>query len=224
MRLDRLISLYLARPFRRIFRADHRRLPILMYHSISDDPELGVGSYFKVCTSPKRFAEHMQWLADWGYQGVTLSEGLAWLKGSDQNSEDKGQPDDSPSHANTITVNGSAQTHNFYVAGDNDWVKFWGSNGRSYVIETFNLGGFCDTVLGLYDTNGTTLMVYNDDDGGGMDSRISWTVPADGYYYIRVRHYSSSAYGLVTNYDLKVNGTIPPEPPDTKMFFPIIRR
>ncbi|MFC2054206.1 M4 family metallopeptidase [Chloroflexota bacterium] len=131
------------------------------------------------------------------------------------------EPDDSPSQANTITVNGSAQTHNFYVAGDNDWVKFWATNGRSYVIETFNLGGFCDTLLFLYDNNGTTLIAYNDDYGGGLGSRISWTAPADGYYYIRVRHYSSSAYGLVTNYDLKVNGTLPP---DTMMFFPIIMR
>ena len=130
-------------------------------------------------------------------------------------------PDDSPSQANTITVNGSAQTHNFYVAGDNDWVKFWAANGRSYVIETFNLGGFCDTLLFLYDTNGTTLMAYNDDYGGGLGSRFSWTAPADGYYYIRVRHYSSSAYGLITNYDLKVNGTMPP---DTMMFLPIIMR
>ncbi|MES1168557.1 MAG: hypothetical protein ABUL61_05255, partial [Oleiharenicola lentus] len=52
-------------------------LPILMYHSISADPEAGVGDYYKVCTSPSRFAEHLQWLADWGYRGVTLSEGLA---------------------------------------------------------------------------------------------------------------------------------------------------
>jgi len=129
--------------------------------------------------------------------------------------------DDSPSQAKTITVNGSAQTHNFYVAGDNDWVKFWGTNGRSYVIETFNLGGFCDTYMYLYGTNATTLMAYNDDYGGGQASRISWTAPADGYYYIRVRHYSSSAHGLITNYDLRVNGTIPP---DTMMFFPIIMR
>jgi peptidoglycan/xylan/chitin deacetylase (PgdA/CDA1 family) len=50
-----------------------------MYHSISDDPEPGVRPYYKVCTSPRRFAEHMQWLADSGYRGVTLSEGLAAL-------------------------------------------------------------------------------------------------------------------------------------------------
>ena len=141
--------------------------------------------------------------------------------GSATGAPDTYEPDDSASQATTITVNGSAQTHNFYVAGDNDWAKFWAANGRSYVIDTFNLGGFSDTLLFLYDTDGTTLIAYNDDYGGGLGSRISWTAPADGYYYIRVRHYSSSAYGLVTNYDLKVNGTIPP---DTRMFFPIIRR
>jgi peptidoglycan/xylan/chitin deacetylase (PgdA/CDA1 family) len=51
-----------------------------MYHSISDDPELGVAPYYRVCTSPRRFAEQIQWLADWGYHGVTLTEGLAWLR------------------------------------------------------------------------------------------------------------------------------------------------
>ncbi len=50
-----------------------------MYHSISEDPELGVSPYYKVCTSPRRFGEHMQWLAEAGYRGVSVSEGLAWL-------------------------------------------------------------------------------------------------------------------------------------------------
>ena len=47
-----------------------------MYHSISDDPEPGVRSYYRVCTSPQRFREQMQWLKDNGCRGVTLSEGL----------------------------------------------------------------------------------------------------------------------------------------------------
>jgi peptidoglycan/xylan/chitin deacetylase (PgdA/CDA1 family) len=50
-----------------------------MYHSISDDPEPGVHPYYKVCTPPRRFAEQMQWLADAGFRGVTLSAGLAAL-------------------------------------------------------------------------------------------------------------------------------------------------
>ncbi len=47
-----------------------------MYHSISDDPEPGVRPYYRVCTSPRRFREQMQWLKDNGYRGVTLSAGL----------------------------------------------------------------------------------------------------------------------------------------------------
>jgi peptidoglycan/xylan/chitin deacetylase (PgdA/CDA1 family) len=80
MRFDRIVTLGLVHTLRR-FRMKSSRpvLPILMYHSISDDPEPGFGPYYKVCTSPRRFSEHLQWLADLGCRGVTLSEGLAWL-------------------------------------------------------------------------------------------------------------------------------------------------
>jgi peptidoglycan/xylan/chitin deacetylase (PgdA/CDA1 family) len=88
MRLDRFITLSMVQPLRRAFTAPKRSdggspldrfLPILMYHSISDDPESGVRPYYRVCTSPRRFREQMQWLNDNGYRGVTLSAGLAWL-------------------------------------------------------------------------------------------------------------------------------------------------
>jgi peptidoglycan/xylan/chitin deacetylase (PgdA/CDA1 family) len=90
MRFDRFITLRMVKPlklFRDSLRSNQpqtphhqRTLPILMYHSISDDPELGLHPYYRVCTSPRRFAEHMHWLADNGWRGVTLSEGLDWLK------------------------------------------------------------------------------------------------------------------------------------------------
>ncbi len=93
MRLDRLITLGLVNPLGRAlgrFSAfdatpvgeQSRTLPVLMYHSISDDTEPAFSPYYKVCTSPARFAEQMRWLAEAGWQGVTLSEGLAWLKGN----------------------------------------------------------------------------------------------------------------------------------------------
>jgi peptidoglycan/xylan/chitin deacetylase (PgdA/CDA1 family) len=89
MRLDRLITLGVVKPVGRAWgrfpalnsgtsRANGT-LPVLMYHSISDDTEPAFSPYYKVCTSPRRFAEHMQWLAEAGWRGVTLSEGLAWL-------------------------------------------------------------------------------------------------------------------------------------------------
>jgi peptidoglycan/xylan/chitin deacetylase (PgdA/CDA1 family) len=89
VRVDRLITLGVVGPIRRTLnhlpgigdrhRGFARTLPILMYHSISDDPETGVHPYYKVCTSPRRFSEQMGWLAATGFRCVTLTEGLAAL-------------------------------------------------------------------------------------------------------------------------------------------------
>ena len=89
MRLDRFLTLNLVQPMRHtlgginalVTRHPSRAtsLPVLMYHSISDDAEPGVRPYYRICTGPKRFREQMRWLKDNGYRGVTLNAGLAWL-------------------------------------------------------------------------------------------------------------------------------------------------
>jgi peptidoglycan/xylan/chitin deacetylase (PgdA/CDA1 family) len=82
MRFDRSLTLRFFRPLQSIgLQTGGLHLPILMYHSISDGPEHGLSPYYKVCTSPRRFAEHMQGLAETGWQGVTLREGLDILAG-----------------------------------------------------------------------------------------------------------------------------------------------
>src|SRR4029077_8679909 len=79
-RFDRLVSLYLSRPLRRAgWIRPGAWLPILMYHSVSSDLEEGVGPYYRLVTSPQRFAEQMQWLADLGYVGLALEDALAML-------------------------------------------------------------------------------------------------------------------------------------------------
>ncbi|MEI6193525.1 MAG: hypothetical protein WCS42_04255, partial [Verrucomicrobiota bacterium] len=68
-RLDRSLTLHF---FQRLGRGGAKdRLPILMYHSISEDPEEEVSPYYRVCTSPQRFRAQMQWLKDNGCCGVT---------------------------------------------------------------------------------------------------------------------------------------------------------
>ena len=79
MRLDRFITLRIVLPLLKLRRSTEPRLPILMYHSISADPESGRSAYYKVCTAPKRFAEQMNLLTENGYEGVTLGTGLEWL-------------------------------------------------------------------------------------------------------------------------------------------------
>jgi peptidoglycan/xylan/chitin deacetylase (PgdA/CDA1 family) len=77
MRLDRIVTLCVARPLAATGLVPRSEaLPILMYHSISDDIEAGVGPYYRVATHPRRFAEQMHWLAELGYQGVSLEEAL----------------------------------------------------------------------------------------------------------------------------------------------------
>ena len=49
-------------------------ISILMYHSISDDPETGVAPYYRLATSPSRFREQMQWLRDGGFDVIDLME------------------------------------------------------------------------------------------------------------------------------------------------------
>jgi peptidoglycan/xylan/chitin deacetylase (PgdA/CDA1 family) len=89
MRLDRFITLKVVHPARQAASwvghsaspesRSSASLPVLMYHSVSDDPEPGVAPYYRVCTSLRRFSEQMQWLEQLGYRGVALSGGLAAL-------------------------------------------------------------------------------------------------------------------------------------------------
>jgi len=123
--------------------------------------------------------------------------------------EDFYEPDDSPAEASWISrESGIPQTHRFCVAGDEDWVWFYPVPEIAYIIETSNLGPDADTVLYLYDVDGSTLLVQDDDSGQGYASRIEWTFPAEGTYYAKVRCYSN-CYGPDTNYDLSVREAVP---------------
>ena len=82
------------------------------------------------------------------------------------------------------TLSGSIET-----GGDQDWFKFQAVAGQKYVIST-TLTGLADSVLALYDRNGTTQLAYNDDIASNNPaSRIQWTAPASGTYFIKVAAY-----------------------------------
>jgi len=122
------------------------------------------------------------------------------------------EPDDNPLLANYISVDGTKQTHNFHVPGDQDWLKFNATSDISYIIETSDLGNESDTYLYLYDTDGTTEIEHDDDSGIGLASKIVWNCSISGTYYIMVRHWSSSAFGPETGYNISV--TVKEAPPN----------
>jgi peptidoglycan/xylan/chitin deacetylase (PgdA/CDA1 family) len=82
MRLDRFLTLRVVQPWQGRTAPADRWLPILMYHRIADDAEPKVPTLRRQCTSAARFRAQMQWLADDGWRGVTVSEALAARPGT----------------------------------------------------------------------------------------------------------------------------------------------
>src|ERR1700674_3464392 len=80
-RLDRLATLYLGHPVARIMGLKSgARVPILMYHSISDNLFAKSQPYYQIDTSPHVFARQMKWLRHNGYRTMDLTEMLAAME------------------------------------------------------------------------------------------------------------------------------------------------
>jgi subtilisin family serine protease len=78
--------------------------------------------------------------------------------------------------------------------GDMDWFKFQAAAGKSYVFNV-QLGTLADSVLYLYGSGGTSQLAFNDDYGSSSASRITWTAPSSGVYYLAVGAYGNSSAG-----------------------------
>lgn len=116
---------------------------------------------------------------------------------------DSFEPDGTPDTAHTIELD-QTQQHNFGGPEDQDWSKFTAVTGKTYVISTLDLANAADTYLYLYDTDGTTLLTANDDDGDSLASRIEWTAPSNGTYYILVKHWNPNVGGCGTVYKVTI--------------------
>lgn len=81
MRADALITLNVVQPVRRLFPPKGRRVPILMYHSISNREESG-HPYFRTVTSQDAFERQMRYLDENGYTAVRIGEALEYLDGT----------------------------------------------------------------------------------------------------------------------------------------------
>jgi len=80
MRLDRLLSIGLFAPLSRFtFPRKRKKIPILMYHSISNDGESGVHPYYSIGTTPEIFTQQMQSLSENGYRAVDIGTALEML-------------------------------------------------------------------------------------------------------------------------------------------------
>jgi peptidoglycan/xylan/chitin deacetylase (PgdA/CDA1 family) len=82
MRLDGYFSSHVVQPLIRSgFLTPDPGIPILMYHSISDNDEDDRGDYYRVCTPPALFREHLQILKEEGFGVVGIGDAIAGLEG-----------------------------------------------------------------------------------------------------------------------------------------------
>ena len=101
-------------------------------------------------------------------------------------------PDDYANRTDTtgaVAVGGST-TGELEHAGDRDWFKVTLEKGKTYRIDLKGKGTGDGTLAdpnigGIFDTNGRLIdATWDDDGGGGKNSRVLFTAEADGVHYI----------------------------------------
>lgn len=111
----------------------------------------------------------------------------------------------------TIAV-GSTIENQIEFVGDHDWYKVTLTAGQKVTIAV-NLGTLEDSYLYLRDASGTEL-AKNDDGGGGRGSRLVFTAPTTGTYYIDVSAWvndgSDPDYTATGSYSLSVSNYVMP--------------
>jgi len=119
-------------------------------------------------------------------------------------SADSTEPDDNYDTALTLSTDGVPVSRLFDIADDEDWFRFTATAGKTYELSTSGLGTGVDTILELYDLDGITLLVFDDNSGGGMASRLEWQAPLTGTYFLRVIPSSGSVTGCDATYHLSI--------------------
>ena len=102
---------------------------------------------------------------------------------------DPHEPNDTPGQATPISY-GTLIDADICPAEDVDYYALTASAGETIIvdIDAYAIGSDLDSYLYLYDTDGVTELVHNDDHDG-LDSYLAYTFPADGTYYLMVRDY-----------------------------------
>lgn len=87
LRADALATLYLFHPIRRRISSRPGRIPILMYHSVSDGRKEKRHPYYQTVTTPAAFASQMKFLHDSGHSVVNLDHAVTRLTKSDSSTK-----------------------------------------------------------------------------------------------------------------------------------------
>jgi len=147
-----------------------------------------------------------------GTQVITVTASNAW--GSARASHtiaipppptdgDAYEPDDTCAQASTLTTDGTVQQHTFHDYADADWVRFTVVSGTTYIIQAASTGPLADTEVELHDSCAAPPLPVGDLDLG-PGTRLVWTAPQAGTYYLRIANYDPENFGPLASYDLHI--------------------
>ena len=102
---------------------------------------------------------------------------------------------DTSATATQISVGYSRQL-TIFPQRDKDWFQVDLTAGTEYEFSANKICATCDTYLSLYDTDGVTVLAWNDD-YVGYDSALQYTPGLTGTYYVMVRAFDAT-YGVDT--------------------------
>src|SRR3972149_7132219 len=82
LRIDRLMTLYVSYPMiRKVGTNKDIGIPILMYHSISNNDKKNVQPYYEINTSIDIFSDHMKFLYENEYSVINIYDFVDYMKG-----------------------------------------------------------------------------------------------------------------------------------------------
>lgn len=94
---------------------------------------------------------------------------------------------------NTISTGGTLCPGNIEMVGDVNCFRFTATAGHTYVIETSEFSAECDTIIHLYQSDGTIEIDGNDNRGTSLASKIEWTASSSGIYHVMVKLLDSTS-------------------------------
>ena len=96
-----------------------------------------------------------------------------------------------------VPTDGRALPSTIATGGELKRFALRANEGAVYLLAT-HLFGLPDTVMHLYDKDGTTEIAENDDAVDGRNSEIEWTCPSTGTYFIVVHAFAPTQMGDFT--------------------------
>ena len=109
---------------------------------------------------------------------------------------DETEPNGTPATADTIAGDSAVVEGNIFPNADVDYYAFTAQAGDKLyaaVMTSFNVSGSTDSQLRVFNTDGTTLIEFDEDDGslGALSSSMAGaTLTNGGTYYLEVKHFS----------------------------------